>query len=186
MKYITIKDKQLFIRPHLTTDFIGAEKNIVTETNPEPVAVFPKSIIWGVVILCFLPIILNLLGVDFSSISVPVTADGFGGGSVSSDVLFRAMSGSLHHALLEWSAVVVAALTLLLAFVGYRVTRDISIPIMGLALLCCGLMDAFHTLAATRLIEANAHNTDFMPFTWALSRDFKAEISRRPGPAGGR
>jgi signal transduction histidine kinase len=37
-------------------------------------------------------------------------------------------------------------------------------------------MDAFHTLAATRLISAVAENNDLIPFTWALSRVFNAII----------
>ena len=37
-------------------------------------------------------------------------------------------------------------------------------------------MDAFHTLAADRLIEASAPNTDLIPFTWAICRLFKAII----------
>jgi hypothetical protein len=41
----------------------------------------------------------------------------------------------------------------------------ITIPIIGVALLCAGFMDAFHTLAATRIIEANAQNSNFIPFT---------------------
>jgi hypothetical protein len=37
-------------------------------------------------------------------------------------------------------------------------------------------MDAFHTLAAGRLIEATADNTTLIPFTWAICRLFNALI----------
>jgi signal transduction histidine kinase len=52
-------------------------------------------------------------------------------------------------------------------------------------------MDAFHTLAANRLIEAAADNTSQIPFTWALSRGFHVVIMAlgiglllRSGPKG--
>ena len=37
-------------------------------------------------------------------------------------------------------------------------------------------MDAFHTLAADRLIDAVADNQDLIPFTWALCRMFNVLI----------
>ena len=92
------------------------------------------------------------------------------------DDLFFALSGALHHALLEWSAVSVAVLAMVAAFIHYSVRKDVTVPIIGVALLCAGLVDAFHTLAATRIIDAQAPNTDFIPFTWALSRSFNAGI----------
>jgi two-component system, NtrC family, sensor kinase len=44
------------------------------------------------------------------------------------------------------------------------------------ALFCAGMMDAFHTLAADRLINAVADNTNLIPFTWAICRLFNALI----------
>ncbi|HEY9658880.1 MAG TPA: MASE3 domain-containing protein, partial [Allocoleopsis sp.] len=43
-------------------------------------------------------------------------------------------------------------------------------PILGVTLLCAGVMDAFHTLAADRLLEAVADNQNLIPFTWVLCR----------------
>ena len=86
------------------------------------------------------------------------------------------LAGALHHALLEWSAVSIAIMSMLLSLMHYRIKRDMTVPVIGIALLCAGMLDAFHTLAATRIIEAHAANTDFIPFTWALSRSFNASI----------
>lgn len=58
----------------------------------------------------------------------------------------------------------------------YGIHGDIAIPIMGVAIFCAGSVDAFHTLAATRIISAQAANTDFISFTWAFSRIFNACI----------
>lgn len=69
-----------------------------------------------------------------------------------------------------------AAFVALLAFVQYRMTREPSLPVIGVALLCAGAMDAFHTLAADRLITTVADNRDLIPFTWALCRTFNAII----------
>ena len=96
--------------------------------------------------------------------------------SIQPDQVFAVLAGALHHALLEWSAVSIAIMIMLLSLMHYRIKRDMTVPVIGIALLCAGMLDAFHTLAATRIIEAHAANTDFIPFTWALSRSFNAGI----------
>lgn len=131
----------------------------------------------GVILtLCIIPILLNLLGLDFSSSSHPITSDKINAGQIKADDLFQAVSGAMHHALLEWSAVSIAIIAALISVLHYKRHKDIAVPIIGMAILCAGFVDAFHTLAATRIIQANAPNTDFIPFTWALSRIFNASI----------
>lgn len=127
-------------------------------------------------LVCAMPFLLNLTGVDFSSQKVPLSGDKITDGSIKTDDLFYAVAGALHHALLEWSAVVIAAIAALASFLHYSLRKDITVPIIGMALLCAGLLDSFHTLAAMRIIQAQAPNTDFIPFTWALSRIFNASI----------
>lgn len=129
-----------------------------------------------VFLLCLIPIALNILGIDFSSNPRALSADDFINGKVNTDALFYAVAGAMHHALLEWSAVSIAILATLASFIHYSVRRDVTVPIIGMALLSAGLVDAFHTLAATRIIQASAPNTDFIPFTWAISRIFNACI----------
>ena len=63
-----------------------------------------------------------------------------------------------------------------MAFIHFSIKRDVTTPIIALALLCAGVMDAFHTLAADRLIVAVADNRDLIPFTWAICRLFNALI----------
>ncbi len=131
---------------------------------------------YAIALACALPFILNLLGVDFSSISIPLSADKLVDGSIKADDLFYATAGALHHALLEWSAVGIATIAAIVSLLHYVRHRNVTVPIIGMALLCAGGVDIFHTLAATRIIQASAPNTDFIPFTWAFSRIFNATI----------
>ncbi|WP_210418719.1 response regulator [Aliikangiella coralliicola] len=108
-----------------------------------------------VVTVTSLPFVLNLLGADFSS---------------------KSATGTLHHVLMEWSAVSIAVIAALVSFLHFYRYRDITVPIIGMAFFCAGLIDAFHTLAATGIINLSASNSDFIPFTWAFSRIFNAAI----------
>ncbi len=45
-----------------------------------------------------------------------------------------------------------------------------------MALFCAGCMDAFHVLAADRLLHSVADSVNLIPFTWALCRSFNAVI----------
>lgn len=147
-------------------------------TSLPRVLVMPKLLVSAVIALCVLPSVLTLLGFDFGSSPVPSKP-----GTISTmqadeltDALHRALSGSFTHALLEWTAFCIAFLTALLARLHFRIRRDVTTPIIGMALLCAGTMDAFHTLAAVRLIEGAADKERLIPFTWALSRIFHALI----------
>ena len=137
---------------------------------------FPKKIMYAVFAVCALPLTLNLLGVDFASHAISLTVEGVNKNGIRADDLFHTLEGASHHALLEWSAVMTAFFTMLIAFAYYKITDDISAPIIGVALFCSSIMDAFHVFAALRLVDATAPNTDLIPFTWALSRSFNAII----------
>ncbi len=64
----------------------------------------------------------------------------------------------------------------LLALIHFTIRRDVATLILGIALFCAGVMDAFHTLAADRLINSVADNRDLIPFTWAICPLFNALI----------
>jgi len=141
---------------------------------------FPVTLVYIVALTCVLPFGLNLAGYDFSSevhgFSVKELASLDISKAALTDEMFFTLAGALEHGLLEWSAVSVAALTILLAFSHFTIIKDVTTPIIGIALFCSGTMDAFHTLAAMRLIDAVADNSNLIPFTWALSRGFNAGI----------
>ncbi|MCP4500841.1 MAG: response regulator [Deltaproteobacteria bacterium] len=129
----------------------------------------PRIFVGTVIVVSCLPILLTLLGVDLGAPPASAAPSG-------ADAKFHVLHGPFVHTLLEWTASAIAVFTVLLAFVQYAVRKDVVVPVLGMALLCAGCMDAFHTLAADRLVSGAAPNTSLIPFTWALSRTFNAVI----------
>lgn len=66
-------------------------------------------------LVCLLPALLNLLGFNFASQSIALDAGKVATDGIVIDDVFHALTGSTHHALLEWSAVITALLTVLLS-----------------------------------------------------------------------
>ena len=136
------------------------------------VTTLPTLFVWIVVIICILPFLLNLVGYDFSS---PKSAHSLleiteNNRDAIVDQMHQTLAGSFLHTLLEWSAVCAAIFTVILAFSYFSIKHDVTTPIIGVTLLCAGIMDAFHTFAADRLIDAVANNEHLIPFTWAICR----------------
>jgi PAS domain S-box-containing protein len=125
-----------------------------------------KLFLITILILCLIPSILNSFGID---LSLKISTQGVNH-SLEQNSEFSALAGAYLHILLEWSAVLLALLTFILALVHYHIHGDNVVPIIGMAILCAGLLDAFHILAASQVISTDITNTDFIPFTWALSR----------------
>lgn len=132
----------------------------------------PNFLIWTIVAICVCPFLLNQLGINFG---LPYHAPDWSTIAQQSpvgqiDALHHTLAGSFVHTILEWSAFCTAIFTVILAFSYFVVKQDVTTPIIGVALLCAGTMDAFHTLAADRLITATSDNQNLIPFTWALCR----------------
>ena len=138
----------------------------------------PERFIYLVLAVCIAPVLLNLAGLDFGSEAEPFdlrTAGGLNEHALS-DALHHSLRGSFTHTLLEWSAFCAALFIAILSFVHFFTEHDVTTPVIGLALFYAGCMDAFHTLAANRMIQAVADNKDLIPFTWAICRLFSAII----------
>ncbi len=113
--------------------------------------------------VCLLPSLLLLAGVDF--------------GLAASDQAEADGRGHVVHALLEWTAVVLAAVIALFAYINSRVAEAPVLHVMGLALGASGALDAFHALTALDLVHGGAvEPARFGPFTWMVSRAFSAVI----------
>jgi len=138
----------------------------------------PPMFVYIIVGICVVPFILSMMGVDFGSYGRPVDLEAAKdwSGAQKLDAYFYRLTGAFTHTLLEWSAFAAAIFTVCLALCHFVIARDLTTPIIGAALFLAGCMDAFHTLAADRLIEAVAPNTDLIPFTWAICRIFNAII----------
>jgi phosphoserine phosphatase RsbU/P len=138
--------------------------------------VLPRWLVIAVLLLTCLPYSLNRLGLDFSAVKPPVSPTEQAVQSAVDENRRRqgAIAGEHIHTLLEWSAVCVAAFTVVLAFAHYHITRDVTTPIIGTALFASGMLDAFHTLAADGLLTTAVHDEQFIPFTWMISRSVNA------------
>lgn len=153
---------------------------------------FPRWLVWSILALCLLPALLVAAGADFG-----IGADAAPGRALLADPVDRppaALAGVFVHTLLEWTAFCGALFIVLLAFVHYRVTRDIVTPLIATVLFWAGCMDALHVLTADNLIRTAAGNRDLLPFSWAVFRFFNALmltvggaiLRRRPDGAGAR
>jgi len=152
-------------------------QNVSTPTRSDGTRI-PNLLIIGILLACSLPFLLTMLGLDFGTqgskmdhawaLNAPIYE--------VVDAHFHTLSGAFVHTLLEWSAFCVAVFVVFLALSHYKITNDITTPIIGVAFFMAGCMDAFHTLAADRLIPAVADNRDLIPFTWAICRTFNAII----------
>ena len=138
----------------------------------------PTSLVIVVIAITLSPIVLLAFGVQFgmdahlaSTHQLALLPD-----SDLVNNIHLMMVGSQLHTLLEWCAIVIAVLTAVLAFSQFGLTGNITTPVLGVSLLSAGVMDAFHSLAAVRLLDTVANSSELVPFSWAVARTFNASI----------
>ncbi len=138
----------------------------------------PEKIIWLVVGICFLPVIFNLLGFDFGTLKRALRFDEVMqlADLENKNVMREYFRGRFIHVIMACSAITIAFLTMVLAFIDYKVKRDVSTPIVGVALFCSGLLYVFHLLASTSLIHTAHQQIYLTSFTWFFCRLFHAGI----------
>lgn len=140
---------------------------------------YPGFASWALIVamLCALPLLLTAFGVDFSTTNFStanITMDPQSAQpqeNLPPNVLaLQALRGTLSHTLLEWSSVCAALFLTVLCFTRYQTSNDTSLAVIGTALFCTGVMDAFHSFAADQLIQSASAHAVFIPYSWALSR----------------
>ncbi|MCA9524082.1 MAG: hypothetical protein KC609_24110 [Myxococcales bacterium] len=141
--------------------------------DPSSEAKFSKPFVVLIVIICALPAVMHTLGLSFS-LGVDPSIRGISG--VHTEAIMARLGGPFALTILQWSAVVVSLFIAMLAFAHFNLARDVATPIIGVAFLFIGLIDAFQALTANRLINAMASNERFIPFAWATSRLIYAVI----------
>ena len=154
----------------------------------------PKWFIYFICLCSMAPIVFNLMGGDASVLSYSnnsskvhshlefatqaSTLAGVDDDKKSIgqfvDHMFYGLPGAFWHIIWEWSAIAIAFVSAILAFAHYRVRKNFVVPFIGVVMLCAGVMDLYHTLAAARLIEVYAPNSQLIPFTWVEARLFSA------------
>lgn len=75
------------------------------------------------------------------------------------------------HLVLEWPAISLALVAAVLAILHFRHCRTVAMPLIAAAMLASVWVDGIHALVAASLLEARAGDTEFLPFTWALSHN---------------
>lgn len=128
-----------------------------------------KNILYAVLTICALPLVANTFGIDFGTVHEVSDVN-------DNKEPYHLLSGAFVHTLLEWTAFCLAIFTALLSLLQFYIKKNAINAIIALSLITAGCMDAFHTLAADHLIQANVASEDFIPFTWALCRVFNALI----------
>jgi signal transduction histidine kinase len=128
--------------------------------------------------ICILPILLNVLGMDFGFVYQqfdPYRVTKFVEIEKMDD--FREfIRGRYVHTIFVSSAIAIAFLTAILAFVDFSIKKELSTPVVGIALFCSGLFDAFHILVSTNIVYAPSHQFYITSLTWFYCRLFHASI----------
>lgn len=165
----------------------------------------PKRVVISIIALCLLPSALNLIQIRFGTqhqivevyqkstktleiqleVDLPVSSTG----TILADqpgvhiprpevegFFCRLVAGEFVNSFMEWTAFCIALCTVTFAFTHYMIKRDVTTPIIGTALFFSGMIDAFRSLAAARLLGDVADVREFIPFTWAMSRLFNVCI----------
>jgi len=131
-----------------------------------------------VLLFCISPVILTIFGFNFG-----LTANVMDPYRVMKmfdfehdDFIREILKGRAIHTIVVSFSIAIAFMTMILAFVDFSIKGEVSTPIVGVALFCAGMFEAFHVLISTRLIESVSQSFQITSFTWFFSRVFHALI----------
>lgn len=151
------------------------------QRQDEDRAKLPTLFVVAVLFLSALPFCLYLLGVDLEHPWQWFRIVQAGSSDLEKNIIAE-RDAKLHlHSLLEWTAFCIAFGTVVLSMAHYRITNDITTPIIGTAMFFSGALDALSVLATSGITEnlatgANEENIEhlnrFIPLTWIISRMF--------------
>ncbi|MBR57448.1 MAG: hypothetical protein CMH54_05240 [Myxococcales bacterium] len=127
----------------------------------------PESVVWAVVLISTVPAIMELSGVGFG-------ITGTRPGGLDSTAGSNLIGGQEAHLLIEWTGFCVASVTAVLALLHFRIRQDMATAVIGIALFCAGALDALRILAALGVVEKAQDPTEFLPFSWVVTRMYNA------------
>lgn len=137
-----------------------------------------KSLLLCVILICILPFIFTVLGVNFGTPDIafdPKEASEMYGTEFF-HLMLSSLKGTITHTILELGAIYTALFTFILAFTHFCVTKHKLTLAIGFALLFSGLMDMFHIVLSDRLISGIEYNENLIAFTWTVARIFTVVI----------
>ncbi len=132
----------------------------------------PVEIIIFFTAVCFLPFIIEIIGINVGLEWGESTLSQ----AVGREEIYRSMIGEFAHIMLESIAIIIATLTALLSFIHYLITKSPVIPIITSALFCAGIMDLFHLFVEIDVIRGNLSYDELISFSWSMSRFFNVLI----------
>jgi len=137
-----------------------------------------KPILWIIIGICVLPLLLNLIGVDFGTVTSKLNPY-----KITKSIELEQQEGVKDillgrnfHTIFVAISIAIAFLTAILALIDFRIKGDVSTPIVGIALFCSGLLDLFHMLVSTHVIEIPHQQFYITSYTWFFCRTFHAGI----------
>jgi signal transduction histidine kinase len=138
----------------------------------------PNRVLWITGLICVLPLLLNVIGIDFGTLTNKISPY-----QLTKIAEYEKQSGLKDfllgrnfHTIFVSFTIAIAFLTVLLSFVDFRIQGDVSTPIVGIALFCAGLLDTFHILVSTQVIHVPDQQIYLTGFTWFFCRMFHASI----------
>lgn len=133
---------------------------------------------FATILLCSLPFLLHLFGfnphfsnqfIDLSSIN---TINEIG----NQENLSPLLRGKFIHTIIVSFSITIAFVITVLSFIDYIIKKNVSTPIVGIALFCSGMLDFVHIISSNQIIHYELNNIDISSFTWLFSRVFHALI----------
>lgn len=80
------------------------------------------------------------------------------------------------HTIIVSFSISIAFVITVLSFIDYKIKKNVSTPIVGIALFCSGMLDFVHIISSNQIIHYELSNIDISNFTWLFSRVFHAII----------
>lgn len=132
----------------------------------------------AITVATFLPVLLNIIGMDFGATKFPLDFAAVGDMSKLQliNAQFKALGGGFMHALLDWSGVIISSVGVIAGYILYKNTGRVSVMVLTIALAIAGFIDAYHVLIASRLVDIASPLSTGIPFSWAACRLFNAVI----------
>lgn len=124
----------------------------------------PQFLVFIIILLLGLPYIGLSLGFDFSAIAKHFNQVN----PIDTKIMDTQIHGYFRQTLLQWSGFSLAAVTVLLSFTQFRLSKDNIALIIGLSVLFSGFLEALHTLAIDGLSLHYTAKNNLDALIWTL------------------
>lgn len=133
---------------------------------------------FATILLCSLLFILHFLGFNphFNNQFVNLSSVNIINEIGKEENLSPLLKGKFIHTIIVSFSITIAFVITILSFIDYIIKKNVSTPIVGIALFCSGMLDFVHIISSNQIIHYELNNIDISSFTWLFSRVFHALI----------